>query len=143
MPPLAALPESPPAAVAGVKGIDPVPHLTWCRHIAIHVANQYKFHFQEREEVIAAAYLELVRLAKKFDPARLVYGEAAYLFRGWSRQTLYGAAVRAADAIRHGGFGGLGRGAEVVRVVVEPLSVQRTAGGDLIDMATTGMEPPL
>jgi hypothetical protein len=125
---------------SAARGIDPVPHLEWGRRLAVHVANRCRFHHQEREDVISVAYIEVIRLARRFDPARLEYGEPGHLFRGWAKRSILSACKRAADALRCGGVSGVVRAAAGGRlVVVEPLSDQRTPGGDRMEFAFTGL----
>lgn len=131
----------PVASAAEVRAIDTADHVEWCRRLAVHVSNKAKFHYQEREELISVAYLELVRLVRRFDPSRLEYGEPGHLFRGWAKRSILTACRRAVRTLRGGGMSGLGRDGEAdeSRVVVENLSEQRTPAGDRMEFSFTGL----
>lgn len=121
-----------PAPADRSLGLDPSPHLEWARRLGVHIANRSGFRYAERQELISVAYLEVVRLAGRFDPGRLEYGEPGHLFRGWAKLSILTACRRAAESLRAGGVRGS-------RLEVSPLSEQRTPSGEPLEFAHSGL----
>jgi hypothetical protein len=131
-------PETSPPRVRP-PGIDPTPHLRWARSVGVCVAKRYRLRGHECDDLISVAYLEVIRLARRFDPGQLEYGDPGHLFRGWCKLALWTVCKRAAVNMRCGGLSGLVRAASGgPPVVVEPLSGKRTPKGDPMEVSHKG-----
>jgi len=86
--------------------IDPLPHLEWSRRIALAVARRFGFGpgSQEEADIVQTAYLELCRIAGRFEPLRVpAGGDVSHAFRCSQAEHVRGRCVREAWRLRNGG----------------------------------------
>jgi hypothetical protein len=87
---------------------EPVSHLAWAEGIARQIATAPKFGFkyrsQEADDLVSVAHATLIRLAKRFDFAKVSPGgDPDQMLRGWSRRYLTKECAREAERLQNGG----------------------------------------
>lgn len=98
--------------------------LPWAREIAQEIRRDYSFRrmSQEAQDLEQVAYLVVVELAQRFDPARVPPdGNLVFAFRGWAAIEVRNRCRREARRLRNGGTYNTRRETRGQALVIAPL----------------------